>query len=132
MNISGLPIGNICDKEGRLTDEWYKFFSNLVSQMQANLSDEGYIIPNQINDNILRLNSSGKSKQRFLYNSTISTMMVNNTGSYVAISTTMLMTAEQIAETDLSHYTGILVDTTHDHIYFVKNGIKKRINILED
>ena len=87
MSIPNLPANrNITDKNGRMTDEWYLFFSNLITALQQTISDEGILLPGQVNDNVTLLNTSA-SQRRILFNTTNNTAQVNLTGTFVTIQT---------------------------------------------
>lgn len=58
MNIPNFIDTKIVDENGKLTNEFRQFFSQLIDQLQYNLSDEGYIIPSQNTVNINKLNAS--------------------------------------------------------------------------
>jgi hypothetical protein len=38
--------------EGHFTEQWVIFISQLIDQLQTNLSNEGYVVPGQTTDNI--------------------------------------------------------------------------------
>ncbi|CAB4148868.1 hypothetical protein UFOVP855_4 [uncultured Caudovirales phage] len=53
MNVPNLIIGPMINKDGFLTDEGLLFFQNLVSGLQSNIGQEGYVIPTQSAANII-------------------------------------------------------------------------------
>lgn len=86
MRIPNVPKDRMVDENGFVTDHWNAFFSNLVAQLSANLSDEGYVLPSQSDANILLLNTV-ENKSRVLYNATTEKAMVNNDGTFKEIQT---------------------------------------------
>jgi hypothetical protein len=81
MKIPNVPVDNITDSEGKITDAWSSFFQNLITQMTLNLSDEGYRVPYLTDDQITQLNTA-KSENTIVYNTTTQRMMINNSGTY--------------------------------------------------
>ena len=63
---------------------WQAYHNNLTKQLQSNLSDEGYVIPQQPQANINTLNTM-TSQGRFIFNSDNSSMQMNNNGTYQSI-----------------------------------------------
>lgn len=131
MNLSGVPTEPIAQKTFNVNDTWYNWFSNLLSQMQEDLSDEGYVIPGLTQEQLDMLETKDGQRQKIVYNSTTEKMNLNNTGLFEEIATTMLLSSEQIAEMDLSTYRGFLVNTTTFDIYACFFGTQRKI-ILGD
>lgn len=52
MIIPNFVQDKLVDSTGAMTPNWVMFFSQLIDQMQANLSDEGVVIPSQTTANI--------------------------------------------------------------------------------
>lgn len=87
MKIPSLPNDRkIVDDKGYLTDIWANFLSNLITVLNENLSNEGFILPSQNAANIAKLNS-GTNKSRILWNSTLQKAVVNNDGTFKEIIT---------------------------------------------
>jgi len=81
MRIPNVPHDNIAKSSGHIGDAWASFFSNLITQMRLNLSDEGYVVPFLSNEDILELSNS-ENIGKILYNTTTSKMMINNSGIF--------------------------------------------------
>jgi len=67
MNIPNIVDSKIIDDNKYLTDVWRQIFTQLFSEMQVHLSDEGFVVPQQTSDNILEL-STEQSIGAILYN----------------------------------------------------------------
>jgi hypothetical protein len=52
MNIPNFMNYQLVDKEGNLTADGLSFFSQLVSELDTNFSNEGLVPPNQPPDNV--------------------------------------------------------------------------------
>lgn len=76
----------VVDKDGMLTEVWASFFSNLITQMTINLSDEGYVLPAQSTANIAILDVP-QNQSRILWNTDTEKAMVNNDGTFKEIVT---------------------------------------------
>lgn len=59
-------------REGQFTEQWMLFVSQLIDQMQANVSNEGIVIPSQTTDDIAIIAASSQAQNgvRFLTDST--------------------------------------------------------------
>jgi hypothetical protein len=87
MNVPSVPNDRkVVDENGNLTEVWASFFSNLITQLNDNLSDEGYVLPSQNSANIAILSTDG-NKSRILWNSDTEKAMVNNDGTFAEIDT---------------------------------------------
>lgn len=76
MNITSLTNEKFVDKNGHLTPVARALLEQLINQLQINLSDEGYILPQQDNANVTLLNTN-QSKGALLYNNETNEAMVN-------------------------------------------------------
>lgn len=86
MIIPNLDIEIFVDKDGKLTASARLFLSQIVTLLQQNLSDEGYILPPQSAANITRL-SNIKSVRGLLYNTDTNKAMICENGTYKTIVT---------------------------------------------
>ena len=87
MNIPNVPNDRkVVDDNGSITDVWAAFFSSLVDELNGNLSDEGFVLPQQNSINIGLLSNS-INKSRILWNSDTEKAMVNNDGTFKEILT---------------------------------------------
>lgn len=86
MNIQNLlhekPIG----EDGHWHPAWKLLLGNLITQLQQNLSNEGFIIPQQTTDNINILNNN-KSTGALIYDSTTHELKINLNGMFKTIQT---------------------------------------------
>jgi len=73
-------------KDGTWHPAWQQFFNQLVTQMQSNLSDEGYKLPQQTPANITTLQTPA-STGAVLYDSTNHVMKVNINGTWKTVQT---------------------------------------------
>jgi len=87
MNIPNLPTEKkMIMEDGEINSVWYLFFSQLITAMQTNLSDEGIAAPLQSTLNIVRLNTE-KSIGRLIYDQDLDVMKVNLAGIFKTITT---------------------------------------------
>lgn len=56
MMIPSVPDAPIIGRGGKLSDIWRVYFTQLTNQLQGNVSDEGYLVPFQSQDNQTVLN----------------------------------------------------------------------------
>jgi hypothetical protein len=62
MNIPNFIDNQIVDKNGQLTDSWRQIFTQLIGELQGNLSNEGYKIPEQSTANITILSNTNSTR----------------------------------------------------------------------
>lgn len=86
MNIPNLPREKITLPDGSLHPTWQNFFTQLVTEMQNKVSEEGFVIPS-INATQFPVLDNSNNISRIIYNSNTSQMMINNSGTYKAIMT---------------------------------------------
>lgn len=93
MNIPSVPgyeIGEITlngqTMKVKLSPEWWLFFTQLIQQLQSNLNDFGYDIPEQTSANIALMDPT-KSKGFLVYNSDTDELEVNLGGTFKVITT---------------------------------------------
>lgn len=86
MKIPNLIHEKIIDEHGRLHPAWRDVLEQLFTQLQLNLSNEGYVVPQQPTTNITKLNTS-KSIGALLYDSTTNELKVNLNGTFKTIQT---------------------------------------------
>ena len=73
--------------DGRMSDDWYTFFDQLILALQTNLKPEGFVIPPQTAANILLLVNES-SNNNIIYDSTINKFRGNENGSWKTFTTT--------------------------------------------
>lgn len=76
----------ILNPDGTMHDDWHRFFSQMIKEMQNNLSEEGFTLPSQDSDSINALNIP-KSIGRIIYDKTDGVAKINNNGVYKKILT---------------------------------------------
>jgi hypothetical protein len=87
MNIPNLIKTPFVDKDGHLTPTAWGILTQIINQMQKNLSNEGYITPQQDTTTITsRLNNS-RSTGALLYNSDTNKLMVCENGTFKTVTT---------------------------------------------
>jgi hypothetical protein len=82
-NFEDLPV---VDKAGKFTPEWKQILSELFTQMQKNLSDEGLTAPAQSTANIASLTGTEKNGA-ILYDSDTDQLKVNLNGVIKTVTT---------------------------------------------
>lgn len=86
MNIPNLYTGTQVNEDGMLSAEAHQQFDQLFSELQNNLSNEGFMIPQQDTDTITSLNHD-KSKSALLYNQNHNEFNGNVNGTFKTIPT---------------------------------------------
>lgn len=84
MNIPSIPRANIVDQTGNMEMGWRKFFEQLINEMQANVSNEGYVVP-QLNTDQLNQLSTPDNSGRIVFDSDANVMKINNNGTFKEI-----------------------------------------------
>lgn len=87
MNIPNLIKTPFVDKDGHLTPTAFGIFTQIISQMQSNLSDEGYKTPQQPTSTIVQLNTT-LSNGALLYNKDTHKVMACENGTFKTVTTT--------------------------------------------
>jgi hypothetical protein len=92
MKVPNYFTTKFVDDQGYLTPEYQVFFQDLITQMQINLSDEGFRIPQQTTATIAQLKSSFNSQPKpnvyfgdLLYDSTTDEAKINIAGTFKVI-----------------------------------------------
>lgn len=87
MIIPNMPTSPVVNQDGELTREWFQFFAQLTTELQINLNDEVYKIPQQPTTNINQL-TDASFEASIVYDSTIDEFKVNKNGVWETIDTT--------------------------------------------
>lgn len=89
MNIPNYENLQFVDKGGYLTDQWSLLLQQLISELQSNLSNEGYQVPQQptatINTLQTQFNAAPEPSAYFgnlLYDSDTNELKVNINGTF--------------------------------------------------
>lgn len=102
--IPNLPLGQIADKNGMATDDFWTFLQILISNLQKYFSEEGLVSPSQTQNNITVIQNSTIPNPAggadlytcapgtFLYNSTNDTMLVSVLSGGVPVFKTITVT----------------------------------------
>jgi hypothetical protein len=80
------PLTPVVKQGGQMHDDWYLYFSQLTSELQNNISEEGLGLPQQNTANISVLQAS-PPKPSIIYNSETDTPLIRVKGVYKAIQT---------------------------------------------
>lgn len=86
MNIPNLLSHPLVDNDNMMHPAWRDFFSQLITEMQNNLSNEGYKVPQQPTANVTALNTD-KSKGALLYDNQTDELKVNINGTFKTVQT---------------------------------------------
>jgi len=81
MITPNLPMGRWMDESGHPTPEMAGVFAQLISELQQNLSNEGYKVPQQPTANVQSLNTT-QSIGALLYDSDTNELKVNINGTF--------------------------------------------------
>jgi hypothetical protein len=84
MITPNLPIGRWIDEQGYPTPEMMGVFAQLVTELQNNLSNEGYKVPQQPTANVQLLNTA-QSEGALLYDSDTKELKVNINGTFKTV-----------------------------------------------
>lgn len=88
MNIPNIPpmTTPFINKDGHVTEVWYNVLNQLIIQMQENVSNEGYKVPQQSTFNVSALNNT-KSIGALLYDEDLHLLKVNINGVFKTVTT---------------------------------------------
>jgi len=86
MNIPSIVSSKLLDDEGKMSETWMNDFNQLLTQLQNNLSNEGYLIPGQSAENVAKLEAP-KSSNALLIDSTAQKLLINLGGVWQQIPT---------------------------------------------
>ncbi len=91
MNVPAFIKQVIVDKDGNPTDSMMFFLTLLTQQMQATLSDDGWVVPSQTTANINTIaspeNANAKPSGTIWYDSTVNKWKGNQNGAVVTFMT---------------------------------------------
>jgi len=88
MIIPNFVDEKIVDKNGNLSDSWKQIFSQLITQLQKNLSNEGHVVPSQGTTNIATIFADPDKSGALLYDKDTHQLKVNVNGSVKTITVT--------------------------------------------
>jgi hypothetical protein len=86
MNIPNFIDCQITDQDGNLTDTWKQIMTQLFSQLQGGLSNEGIAVPQQTAVNIAQLADANRSGA-LIYDEDNHLLKVNINGTIKTVST---------------------------------------------
>lgn len=86
MNIPNFIDSQVVDKDGKLTDTWKQIFSQLFTQLQGGLSEEGILVPKQSSTDITTL-STTENTGKLIYDKDNNVLKVNINSVFKTIST---------------------------------------------
>ncbi len=84
MNIQGLTKLKAAMPDGTIHPDLHNALSMIIQQLQRNLSDEGYKVPQQPTANITQLNTA-QSVGALLYDSDTDELKVNINGTFKVV-----------------------------------------------
>lgn len=87
MNIPNLLINRAVTKDGKLHPEFERVLTQLIQELQKNLSNEGYKVPQQPTPKITQLNTQN-SIGALLYDSDTHQLKVNINGTFKVVTVT--------------------------------------------
>ena len=82
MNIPNYPNSPMTDGKGNITPEWQNTITQLLTELQLNLSNEGYRLPQLATTQINDLTDVGKSTGNMVYDNTTNQFKVNIEGTW--------------------------------------------------
>lgn len=80
MNLPNFINTKLVDENGYLTPEWSNILTQLITELQLNLSNEGYRLPQLKTAQITQLTAPDKSLGNMVYDLTTNEMKVNING----------------------------------------------------
>lgn len=90
MNIPNLPILTPLFNDPKLVAQlhpaWMNFFTQLIQELQGNVSNEGYKIPALTADQIIQIENQ-KSNTALVYDSDNNVLRINLNGTFKTITT---------------------------------------------
>jgi hypothetical protein len=78
----------LVDQNGVMTSEWSNFMTQLVTELQLNLNNEGYKLPSQSTVNINDLTDADKSTGAMIYDADTNEFKVNIAGTWKVVTVT--------------------------------------------
>lgn len=84
MNFQNLTLIKAADKDGLMHQDLINYLGQLVQQLQANLSDQGYVVPHQTTANIAQL-TGAQSIGALLYDKDTHELKININGTWKVV-----------------------------------------------
>ena len=85
MDIPSFIPMKVVDDKGYLTPEWMNLINQLISQLQLNLGNEGYVLPQLTTTQINDLTDTSKSKGALVYDSVTNQVKANLNGTWTVL-----------------------------------------------
>jgi hypothetical protein len=85
MDIPSYIPMRVIDDNGYLTPEWSNLFNQLISQLQLNLGNEGFVLPQLTTTQISELTDTAKSKGALVYDSVTNQVKANLNGTWTVL-----------------------------------------------
>ena len=126
MKIPNLPLLPLTDSNGYMSSPWKMHHTQLITALQTSLSDEGYKLPVQSQENVSALNND-KSKTALLYDIDAQTSKVNNQGTFRKVGTFDSLTQSEIDAVPTTEINNMWVHNkdTGDLLVGIGNTFKK-------
>ena len=88
MNIPNFATEKLTDEKGNMTTVWGNILSQIIQQLQINLSNEGYVLPQLTTAEINDLTNAAKSTGAMVYDTTLNEFKVNINGTWKVVTVT--------------------------------------------
>lgn len=85
MNIPKFVQDKVIGADGRLTPSWHQLFSQLLNEMNTNVSNNGFVVPSRTNDDINAM-AVNVPNGTILYDSDTNELKAKVNGVFVVIS----------------------------------------------
>lgn len=85
MKIPNFANDRFVQENGNMTTVWANIINQLITELQLNLSNEGYVLPQLTTTQISELTDADKSKGAMVYDSTTNEFKVNINGTWKVV-----------------------------------------------
>ena len=85
MKIPNFANDRFVDANGSMTTVWANIINQLITELQLNLSNEGYVLPQLTTTQINDLTDVNKSKGAMVYDETTNEFKVNINGTWKVV-----------------------------------------------
>jgi len=129
MSIPSLPKDGFYAKNGQLADKWRIYFETQANYLQRNISQEGFKLPQQNQENLATLNNSN-STGAMLYDSEADAPIVNVAGVNKNMTTLEQLTTDEINAIPSGQRNGRFIhDTDTDELKIGFNDEIKTVTV---
>ncbi len=85
MDIPSYIPMKVVDENGYFTPEWQNLINQLITQLQLNLGNEGYVLPQLSTTQISELTDVNKSKGALVYDNVTNQVKANLNGTWTVL-----------------------------------------------